>query len=132
MRDPYIRCFGRLETIGGGDRLTAVALRDQQQELVPDGALNTLKWSGDWALIAQDDSDIFNSRRLACLPVHGRMLDLPRSKRPNRVLCVTRSGESVWTQWQWTNGRLRLEAPKAGGALLGFLIEDEAGHAQRK
>ena len=126
MRDPYIRCFGRLEPIGGGDRLTAVVLRDQEKELVPTGALKTLEWSGNWVLIAQDDADIFHSRRLACLPVQGWTLNLPRRKRPDRVLFVTRSGEAVWTQWQWTDGRLLLEAPKTSDRFLGFLIEDGA------
>jgi hypothetical protein len=121
LQDPSMRCFGRLEFIRGKNRLTAVALRDQEPSIRLD-ALGNMRWRGSWALIAQDDEDIFDSRRLACLPIEGAELVLPRSSQPIRVVAVTTSGEKPWSTWTWTGGTLTLNVAGESDQLLGFLI----------
>ena len=51
-----------------------------------DAALAKTMWEGRWALISQDDLDVFTSGRLACIPVDGESLHIPaaRAPRPGR------------------------------------------------
>jgi hypothetical protein len=122
LQDPLMRCFGRLEKIGGADRLTALALREEERHLVPSDALQGMAWRGCWALIAQDDEDIFRSRRLACLAAGGTALQIPRPARPARVIAVSQSSEADWTDWEWTPGKLSLRLEASPEEMLGFLI----------
>lgn len=121
-QDPLMRCFGRLESIGGETCLTALTLREEGKHLLPKNALNGMTWQGRWAVIAQDDKDIFQSRRLACLPVDGAALQIPRPSRPNRVVAVNRSSETAWTGWTWADGKISLHIENSVDQLLGFLI----------
>ena len=121
--DPVMRCMGRQERIGGEDKLTAVALReDKSEKTSPYKTLRGMTWQGRWALIAQDDESIFSSRRLACLPVDGTTLQIPLSRRPNRVLVVTRSAEAEWSDWSWKGDRVTLRCENDKEGLLGFII----------
>jgi hypothetical protein len=118
LRDPRMYSFGRLERI----RITALALREANKHSIAPDALKGMSWNGNWAVIAQDELDVFRSNTLACIPVGGIMLDMPRAARPKRVLAITRSGEHAWRDWRWDHGRLRLNAPSAIDELLGFLV----------
>ena len=122
LQDPLMRCFGRLERIEGENRLTALTLREKDKDLLSRNALNGATWQGNWALIAQDNEDIFQSRRLACLPVDGTALQIPRRSRPARVLAVSRSSDADWHDWTWAAGRLTLHLERGSEQLLGFLI----------
>jgi hypothetical protein len=121
--DPLMRCFGRLERFGGQDRLTAVVLRGEPTSKVAVfGPLKGMTWKGSWALIAQDDEEIFRSRRLACLPVSGSELQIPRASRPQHVIAVAPTAEADWSEWEWATGMLTLRANNRPEDLLGFLI----------
>jgi len=118
LRDPRMYSFGRLERIG----ITALALREANKHSIAADAVKGMLWNGSWAVIAQDDLDVFRTNTLACIPVGGIMLDMPRTAHPKRVLAITRSGEHAWRDWRWDHGRLRLNAPSAIDELLGFLV----------
>ena len=122
MQDPLMRCFGRLENIDGENQLTALVLREKGKHLLPKDALRGMTWQGCWAVIAQDDRDIFQSRRLSCLPIDGTALQIPRATRPNHVLAVSRFGEAAWPNWAWAEGKLNLLAHNQSDELLGFQI----------
>ena len=122
MQDPLMRCFGRIETIDGENRLTALVLREKDKHQLPANTLNRMTWQGCWAIIAQDDEDIFKSRRLACLPVGGTALQIPRPSRPDRVVAVSRSSEAAWPDWTWSGGMLSLHFENSVDQLLGLLI----------
>jgi len=122
MQDPLMRCFGRIENIDGENRLTALVLREKEKHLLPKDALRGMAWQGCWAVIAQDDRDIFQSRRLACLPIDGTALQIPRTTRPDHVVAVSRSTETAWSDWTWAEGKLNLLAHNRSGELLGFQI----------
>ena len=121
-REPRLRCFGRLERIGGTDRLTALALRQERPDGPEAGQLRGMRWEGRWALIAQDDSDIFSSRKLACIPFGRGFIEVPLDIPPNRVLAVRSGREEVVDTWKFANGKLRLEVPAGNESLLGFLV----------
>ena len=122
LQDPVMRCFGRLERIQGENRLTALTLREQDKQLISGNALGGAAWRGNWAIIAQDDEDIFRSRRLACIPVDGTLLELPRRLRPKRVLAVKSNSEEPWSDWGWADGKLRLSVGHTDEELLGILV----------
>jgi hypothetical protein len=122
MQDPLMRCFGRLENIDGENRLTALVLRENEKHLLPKNCLDGMTWQGSWAVIAQDDHDVFMSRRLACLPIDGTDLRIPRPSRPDRVLAVSRSSEAAWSDWTWAGGKVNLHAKSSSDQFLGFLI----------
>lgn len=122
MQDPLMRCFGRLENIDGENRLTALALRENEKHLLPKNCLNGMTWQGSWAMIAQDDEDVFKSRRLACLPIDGTGIQIPRLSRPDHVLAVSRSSEAAWPDWTWAGGKVNLHAQSSSDQFLGFVI----------
>ncbi len=122
MHDPLMRCFGRIENIDGENRLTALVLREKDKQLLPKDALNGMTWQGSWAILSQDDLDIFQSRRLACLPIDGTALQIPRPYRPDRITAVSRASEADWSNWTWAAGTLTLRAQNSSDELLGFLI----------
>ena len=117
-----MRCFGRLENIEGENRLTALVLREKDKHLLQKDCLNGTTWQGSWAVVAQDDQDIFKSRQLACLPIDGTSLQIPRPSRPDRVLAVSRSSEAAWPDWTWAAGKLNLHVKNSSDQLLGFVI----------
>ena len=122
--DPQLRCFGRLETAGGKQILSALALRDEAKEGLAAEDLPGVHWEGRWAIISQDRQDIYAASTLACIPFDRGWLELPRAEKPARVTAVYLDREEPAADWQWKQGSLRLDArPRAGGRpLLGFLI----------
>lgn len=122
LQDPVMRCFGRLERIGGENRLTALVLREQDKHLVSGNALGGTAWRGNWAMIAQDDEDIFQSRRLACLPVDGTSLELPRRSQPQRIIAVKSNSEEPWNDWNWADGKLRISMEHTDEEILGIVV----------
>ncbi len=122
LEDPVMRCFGRVERIRGEDRLTALVLREEEKRLLPGDALKGAEWTGSWALIAQDDEDIFRSAGRPS--ARGRDETANRTlEKPDRVTAVYRSRAAGSTDWTWSNETLRLNASKKPGDLLAFLVE---------
>jgi len=120
--EPALRCFGRVERIGGSERLTAVALRARKPEGPDAEPLRGMRWEGRWALIAQDDDSIFASGKLACIPFEAGFLEVPLDSRPDRVLAVRGGREEAVNDWSFGDGKLRLEVPAGSDSLLGFLV----------
>ncbi len=122
--EPLARCWGRLETIDGEDRLTALALRDGADKLDDRSPLRQMDWSGCWALIAQDDAEIYSSKRLACVPFEPSKLYLPCLVKPQTVLKVSIADETPYSDWTWADGMLSLDASSISSfdELTGFLV----------
>ncbi len=121
--EPLVRCWGRLELIEGESCLTALILRDGDDKLADRSLLHQMDWSGRWALIAQDDAEIFASKRLACIPFEPGTLHLPIA-RPQAVKLIVKEGESDYANWSWRDGVLSLAADPtlAFDTLTGVLI----------
>lgn len=122
--EPLARCWGRLEPIDGEDRLTALALRDGVDKLDDRSVLHEMDWSGRWAIIAQDNADIYSSRRLACIPFQPGKLQLPYASKPQAVRIVIKTNETPYQDWSWTDGVLTLDASSTldFNTLTGFLV----------
>jgi hypothetical protein len=112
--------LGRLETVAGEERLTALALRRVASGTMP--GLDGFEWSGRWALIAQSDEDIRGRGSVACIAVDGGRLRMPRRERPVRVVAVSARGESAWRNWEWRGGVLALRAESLPEGILGFVV----------
>ncbi len=122
--EPLVRCWGRLESIDGENRLTALVLRDGADKLADRSLLQAMDWDGRWAIIAQDDADIYRSKRLACIPFEAGRLQLPCATQPQAVQLVLKKSESAYSDWAWANGMLALETRSIADFddLIGFLI----------
>ncbi len=121
-REPRPRCFGRLESIRGEDRLTALVLRPEgagENELDVPG-LGKVHWQARWAIIAQDDESLAASHRMACIPFDGGTLRLPRPSAPSRVVAVDKS-EQPLTSWSWRDSILEIRCPSSP-ELVGILV----------
>ncbi len=125
-QEPTPRSWGRLERIAGGLELTALALRAPSTAAAGDPALRGLRWTGSWAVLAQDDAPIFAARRLALIPCAPGAIELPRDRKPASVQAVFATSEVPHPDWAWADGRLRLEASAASAdqPLLGFVVTD--------
>lgn len=67
-REPVIRSWGRAESGPDGDRITALALRQASGDETAFPQLPGIRFTGEWALIAQGDEDIARCAKLACIP----------------------------------------------------------------
>ncbi|GLX65789.1 hypothetical protein MU1_01330 [Paenibacillus glycanilyticus] len=67
-REPVIRSWGRVESHQGVDRITALALRHHSGDEMVFPQLSGIRFTGEWALIAQDNEDIRQCSELACIP----------------------------------------------------------------
>lgn len=120
---PRLRCWGRREIQGSDSILTSLALRGEPAQNAGDPVLGRLDWKGRWALISQDDKDIFTSSLLALIPFDPGELTLPRAVRPAAVTRLGKAGESPFEQWEWNNGRLTIHISEAQlENTAGFLI----------
>ncbi|MGO8787739.1 MAG: hypothetical protein ACLQVL_10215 [Terriglobia bacterium] len=121
-REPHPRCFGRLEPIRGEDRLTVLVLRpsgaDENVMDVP--GLGEVHWQGRWAIVAQDNESLADSRRLACIPFDGGSLRLPRACAPTRVVAVD-IREEPFRSWSWHDSILEVRCPTSP-ELVGILV----------
>lgn len=125
LQDRLLCSLGRIEALAGEKRITALTLRNAEVQASSSQSLKGCSWKGNWAVIAQDDLDIFSSRRLACIPVDGTLFQIPRAKAPSRLQAVTLSSEESWKDWTWANGSLTLRVASPPEDLLGFLISNE-------
>jgi hypothetical protein len=122
-REPQTRCFGRLEPLRGDDRLTSLVLRPEhpgENEMDVPG-LGKVRWQGRWAIIAQDDESIAQSHRLACIPIDGGSLRLPRNAAPAQVMTVDKAQTPMTSGWSWHDGALELDFMSTP-ELVGILV----------
>jgi hypothetical protein len=120
-RPPQLKCWGREETIGGKKEITALILR----QVAADSTITIegIHWSGDWALIAQDDNDVRHSHRLALIPFDAGKIVLPFGKKPTSVQQYTTTAALPYSNWNWSNGQMAISVTKPMlDKMTGFLI----------
>jgi hypothetical protein len=106
---PRLNCWGRIEKNGEDSVLTALVLRDSSRmNLTKDSPIRQLNWKGRWALISQDNKDIFSSSRLALIPFDAGEIVIPCAARPAGITRLNRSGESSYDQWEWKDAVLTI------------------------
>jgi len=121
---PHLFCWGRLERSGSDTVLTALALREGRRREIPEGSrLRQMDWKGRWALLSQDDRDIFSTSVLALIPFDEGMIVLPYLSKPAGIMQLNMEGESSYQEWDWADGQLTI---RMGEDMLektaGFLI----------
>lgn len=131
-----LRCWGRKEFNGNDSVLAALVLREDglnksagwvqfdrsgnknQKEI------QRLRWRGRWALISQDDQDVFSTTALAIIPFDSGALSVPLLHKPIEITRLNRKEEKLFHQWKWDQGLLFIEV---SDSLLhhtaGFLIK---------
>jgi hypothetical protein len=121
--EPHVRSLGRMESLADGPALTALALRRDSQGLTGHPFVESLEWTGNWALIAQDDRDLAESRHFVCIPVGGdARLCLPFSP-DTRIVAVTPSGDRSYPTKSGEGGRVTLGlTPELAEDCIGFEI----------
>ncbi|MBB6734802.1 hypothetical protein [Cohnella zeiphila] len=80
--EPRLGSWGRLEAApdgAGASRLTALTLRGDESAAFSYPVAGSVSFTGRWALIAQDDRDIADAERVACIPFAAGELRLDRS-----------------------------------------------------
>jgi hypothetical protein len=118
-QEPIPNCWGRLEN----NQLTALALRESPIAF-DKSVIRNIKWQGRWALISQDEQGIFETKKLAMIPFDGGFVELPLAKKPAKVVAVMNKAEKSFSEWEWNNGRLTINAGslQENPAMNGFLV----------
>lgn len=123
-KPPRLNCWGRMEKAGQDSILTALALRDGDKEKLNNERITRLRWSGRWAVIAQDDKDIFSSAALAVIPFDPGQISLPYPARPGSISKLSLDGETAFPDWTWENGMLTIQLTEDQlNKTAGFLIK---------
>jgi hypothetical protein len=117
---PQLNCWGRMEKTGEDPVLTALVLRDGDTAQVKASWMGQLKWKGRWALISQDDKDIFSTSRLALIPFDTGTLSIAYPVKPAGIIRLNRSGSTAYDQWEWADGWLTIKVSEG-------LLEQTAG-----
>jgi hypothetical protein len=66
--EPRLVSWGRIEFLSERDTLTAMVLRNDGTEAKGYDPAPYVRFTGQWALISQDDRDLAHSGNLACIP----------------------------------------------------------------
>jgi len=120
---PQLNCWGRVEKNNGQKMLTALVLRDEHKETIADKRVARMEWIGRWALIAQDNADIFSSEQLAIIPFDEGNITVPLSQKPERVSCILLNSETAFDAWEWGDGKLTLAVREADlDKICGFMV----------
>lgn len=124
-RDPEPRCWGRMESHSGVLMLTALVLREAFKEGVNVPSMSRLEWSGDWVLIAQDNSPLHHSKSLAVVPFSSGHIAFDFVHEPRRVTAHFEKSSEDFPAAQWNKGLLELEINDAiyTRGLIGITIE---------
>jgi hypothetical protein len=131
---PALRSWGRLEEKNSSWILTSLVLRMEDKEKIQDGILDKkkileervrkIKWEGRWALISQDDRDIFSSTKLAVIPFDSGMISIPLAKKPVSVSRKNILKTESFTDWTWDGKSLTINmSQKMFENTAGFLVE---------
>jgi hypothetical protein len=114
---PQLNCWGRME----GKSLTSLVVREgARADTITESHIGNMRWKGRWALIAQDDKDIFLTSKLALIPFDAGELVIPCAEKPLHVTRLSMSGEAPYDNWEWTAGRLSV-------IITGDMLEHTAG-----
>jgi hypothetical protein len=113
--EPKLHSWGRQETQGEQMNITALALRQSDTGLCTlPGQLSFVSYTGDWALIAQDDQDLAESQHIACIPFRSGTIALDRSYRFIHV-------------YDYENGEVRLKETINGNGQAKLVLEVHHG-----
>jgi hypothetical protein len=120
--EPTMNSWGRLENIKGKQQLTALVLREELSHLVNRSEIRNIDWSGDWALISQDDNSIYDCQTLACIPFDAKSLTLPFTSI-KKIAVVYKDSEKILDSVKDKNGFVELLTKEVDSEnFLGFLI----------
>jgi hypothetical protein len=120
---PQLKVWGRQERFNGENTLTALVLRDLEKE---NRAFENISWTGSWAIISQNEKDIFKSGNIAVIPFSEGSIEIPLLAKPQKITRQNMEGIKAFDQWQWHNGKLVIKISNAEFAdTAGFLIETE-------
>jgi hypothetical protein len=121
---PVLRSWGRLEEKNSTPILTALVLRSEEKEKITDPRVNNIRWEGRWALISQDERDIFSSAKLAVIPFESGTISIPLVKKPGSVKRENILKTELFTDWKWNGKSLIIKVDqKMFENTAGFLIE---------
>ncbi len=122
-QEPTANCWGRLETFNDKPALTALALREENKQSLDQLEINNLDFTGDWALISQDNKSVYNSDELAVVPFGEGKISIPLKKKPEKIF-VEYENRSENKSFRWENGFviIEVEDSEIEKALLGYLI----------
>lgn len=124
-QEPKPVCWGRLERWQGGNQLTALALRDSAGLSDSDKSIiRNIRWKGRWAIISQDEQNIFDAGKVALVPFDGGFVEIPVAKSPAIVVAVINKTEKAFSLWEWKDGTLKINAEgfSEEPGLNGFLL----------
>lgn len=122
-QEPTTNCWGRLETFNNAPVLTALALREENNQSLDHSEINGLDFTGKWALISQNDQSVFEADKVAVVPFGKGQISIPLNNRPKRIT-VEYENQSEDKQFRWENDIVILEVKEEEieKALLGYLI----------
>lgn len=122
QKEPELKCWGRLENIENVQKLTALALREPYCTLSGFKKVNEIKWTGRWAILAQDNNDIFCSTKLAIIPFDKGTLEIPLDYRPSKVVVIINDKEVIIDHFTFQNGIFKISNDPQYDSVTGFLI----------
>jgi len=122
-QEPTPYCWGRLETFAGKEVLTALALREENSQTLDKKELQNIDFEGDWALIAQDNQSIYETKKLALIPFKKGFIKIALEQKPNEIKAVYQD-KSEKKAFEWQDGFLTLtvEDQEVENTLLGFEV----------
>ncbi|HLL43520.1 MAG TPA: hypothetical protein VK369_10295, partial [Segetibacter sp.] len=109
---PVLNCWGRMEKIDNDSILTVLALREENKEAIKDERITQLRWTGRWAIVSVDDTDIFSSSSLALVPFDEGNISIPYSRKPKTVSVQNIRGSLPFNNWEWKDGRLYIQVTR--------------------
>jgi len=124
--EPALNCWGRVEVINNDSVITALTLREEGSESIQNEVIRNLQFSGNWALISQENQSIFNTLKLACIPFGQQAtINIPLKEKPFKVKGVWMDVEQEINDWQYNNGELIIHAEQVNhwDTFMGFVVE---------
>lgn len=123
--EPSIVSWGRIEQIDGGERVTAAALRGGADSMTSYPALPGIRFSGHWAIISQDNRDVYETKRLACIPFSPGTIEIVRefeSVQTFRLIDGSMESGGVETKPPSADRLVLNVEPSETRLLIGFVI----------
>ena len=121
---PALRSWGRLEEKNSSWMLTALVLRSEDRKKIKDERINKIICVGRWAIISQDERDVFSSSRLAVIPFDSGSISIPFNKKPSSVSKKDIEKTGVYNEWKWKDGMLTIQISREMFEhTAGFIIE---------
>ncbi|SEJ20950.1 hypothetical protein SAMN05216327_107103 [Dyadobacter sp. SG02] len=97
---PQLKCWGRVEE----GNLTALVLREGERAQT----VENINWTGQWALISQDNAPITTSGQVALIPFAPGHITLFTQNKPTKIIHRNINGESTLDHWKWADGKLTI------------------------